>query len=87
MVIIFTSVSATVNAEAFVNVWMPIFPASIWFSSPEMFLSFFDFACARRGFFPTHFSVCFPPILQLEEVVEFFMYIADKNNLFRFLCS
>ena len=48
----------------------PIFPASIWFKRPEMFLSFFDFACASLGFFPTHFSVCFPPILQLKEVIH-----------------
>lgn len=52
------------------NVCIPIFPASIWFKRPEMFLSFFDFACASLGFFPTHFKVCFPPILQLEEVMQ-----------------
>ena len=53
-----------------VKVCIPTFPASIWFSSPEMFLSFFDFACASRGFFPTHFSLCFPPILQSKDVIQ-----------------
>ena len=35
-----------------------------------IFLSFFAFACASRGFFPTHFSVCFPPTLQLKDVIQ-----------------
>ena len=44
----FTLVCPISCAEALVNVWIPIFPvfalSSIWFSSPEIFLSFLDFA-------------------------------------------